>query len=142
MVLIITIYLLFIQVRVIMNIMVKEKIINEGDFDIFELKTLGSFQSHVGIAILNDFKADIVVKNVTNKSGFLAGIMRRYSKIIKNSDTMLDVQSPEKIKTDGSVTAKHVLLAEYDDDDVDVEVVGLEYFSNYSIIICRFASTV
>ena len=92
----------------------------EGDLDSFELDTLSSFQPSIGCSILNDFKTDIVSRDVTNKSGFLAGIMRRYSKIIKNSTLSAGAGQKTAAPAEAGSTAKtHDLLAGYDDDDAE-----------------------
>ena len=93
--------------------------------DSFELNTLAAFDPHVGCSILLDFKTDVVAKEVNNKSGFLAGIMRRYSKIIKKADSLVESSesTPSAAEMDVSkqtVSGVHSLLAGYDDDDVDV----------------------
>lgn len=105
-----------------LNDLVENKIIDQKDFDYFELTTLSSFQPHIGCSILSDFKTDIANKNVTNKSGFLAGIMRRYSKIVKKSESAGDSIpiSASKVDSESCGNKNHTLINGFDDDDMDI----------------------
>ena len=59
--------------------LVAKKLIKEDELDPFELTTLGTFSSEEGLEILSLFDCDNCA-GIGNKSGFLAGIMRRFSK--------------------------------------------------------------
>lgn len=104
----------------------------EGDLDSFEINTLASFEPQVGCSILLDFKTDVVNKDVSNKSGFLAGVMRRYSKVIKKSEStsgnaksrstqsLAGAEEEESEAPHSKDIKVHALLMGYDDDDADV----------------------
>ncbi|CAM9258170.1 unnamed protein product, partial [Ectocarpus fasciculatus] len=120
------------EVRELLNSIVAEGLMKVGDLDSFELDTLSSFQPSIGCSVLKDFKTDIVGRDVTNKSGFLAGIMRRYSKIIKNSTLSAEAGQNAAPTESGSTVKTHDLLAGYEDDDAE----GGEEFEEdfYSLI--------
>ena len=52
----------------------------EGEIDGHEIKTLASFNEQDALSVIGLFKDGDNLARVGNKSGFLAGIMRRYSK--------------------------------------------------------------
>lgn len=119
--------------RELLNSIVAEGLMKVGDLDSFELDTLSSFQPSIGCSVLKDFKTDIVGRDVTNKSGFLAGIMRRYSKIIKNSTLSAEAGQNAAPTESGSTVKTHDLLAGYEDDDAEGgEEVSLQIFLSRS----------
>lgn len=68
------------EVREQLDRLVVKKLIKEGELDPFELTTLGTFSAEEGLEILTNFDCDNCA-GIGNKSGFLAGIMRRFSKM-------------------------------------------------------------
>ena len=72
--------LLSVQVRAEVEGMVSRGVLKEGEIDGHEIKTLATFSEKDGISVLDLFKDGDNLSKVGNKSGFLAGIMRRFSK--------------------------------------------------------------
>lgn len=72
--------LLSVQVRSEVEGMVSRGVLKEGEIDGHEIKTLATFSERDGISVLDLFKDGDNLSKVGNKSGFLAGIMRRFSK--------------------------------------------------------------
>jgi NFACT protein C-terminal domain/Heterogeneous nuclear ribonucleoprotein Q acidic domain len=68
------------QVRSEVEGMVSRGVLKEGEIDGHEIKTLATFSEKDGISVLDLFKDGDNMSRVGNKSGFLAGIMRRFSK--------------------------------------------------------------
>ena len=91
-----------------LKILVDKKVIKEGELDTFELTTLGTFTPDEGIEILALFDCEKCA-SIGNKSGFLAGIMRRYSKNKKES-------SNERQKL---ITSNDVKVDSLDNEDED-----------------------
>ena len=60
--------------------MVSGGVLKEGEIDGHEIKTLATFSETDGISVLDLFRDGDNLSKVGNKSGFLAGIMRRFSK--------------------------------------------------------------
>lgn len=67
-------------VRDVLVDMVASGCMKEGEIDGHEIKTLASFNDFHAFAIIDLFRDGDNLSKVGNKSGFLAGIMRRYSK--------------------------------------------------------------
>ena len=67
------------EVRAQLDKLVSKKLLKESELDPFELTTLGTFSADEGLEILALFDCDNCT-GIGNKSGFLAGIMRRFSK--------------------------------------------------------------
>jgi NFACT protein C-terminal domain/Heterogeneous nuclear ribonucleoprotein Q acidic domain len=68
------------EVRSEVESMVSRGVLKEGEIDGHEIKTLATFSEKDGISVIDLFKDGDNMSKVGNKSGFLAGIMRRFSK--------------------------------------------------------------
>jgi len=75
------------QVRAALEDIISQGHMKEGEIDAFEISTLAAFKPEHGLKILELFTEDGSLQRIRNKSGFLAGIMRRYSKTIATSDS-------------------------------------------------------
>ena len=60
--------------------LISTNVLKEGEIDGHEIRTLASFSEEHALSILGLFSAGDNMSKVGNKSGFLAGIMRRFSK--------------------------------------------------------------
>lgn len=72
--------------------LVTKKLIKDDELDPFELEALGKFTPAEGLEILGLFDCDNCA-GIGNKSGFLAGIMRRFS---KNKETAMIKQRQQE----------------------------------------------
>jgi hypothetical protein len=69
-----------VSVRTVIDSLVTAGLMKEGEIDSYEIKSLASFSEDQALTILELFRDGNNLKKVGNKSGFLAGIMRRFSK--------------------------------------------------------------
>lgn len=67
-------------VRVVIEDMVSSSLLKEGELDGQEIRTLATFSETEALAVIDLFRDGENLSKVGNKSGFLAGIMRRFSK--------------------------------------------------------------
>lgn len=67
-------------VRVVIEDMVSFSLLKEGELDGQEIRTLATFSETEALAVIDLFRDGENLSKVGNKSGFLAGIMRRFSK--------------------------------------------------------------
>ena len=72
--------LLLPNVRAVVLQLITTNVLKEGEIDGHEVRTLASFSEEHALSILGLFSAGDNMSKVGNKSGFLAGIMRRFSK--------------------------------------------------------------
>jgi hypothetical protein len=66
-------------VRAVLEGIVSAGYLKPGEIDAYEMRSLAAFPSEQGVEILYLFSEGNNLKKAGNKSGFLAGIMRRYS---------------------------------------------------------------
>jgi len=92
------------EVRAEIDKLVSKKVIKEGELDSFELSTLATFTPQEGVEILRLFDCDNALK-IGNKTGFLAGIIRRFSKkkIAVTEEKHFQTQEPERDEEDGGL---------------------------------------
>ena len=67
-------------VRVVIEDMVSSSLLKEGELGGQEIRTLATFSETEALAVIDLFRDGENLSKVGNKSGFLAGIMRRFSK--------------------------------------------------------------
>ena len=99
-------------VRSVLEGMVSSNLLKEGELDGQEIRTLATFSETEALAVIDLFRDGENLSKVGNKSGFLAGIMRRFSKESQAAaESSKSVSSSSKIRDEGALIA---------DDDVAV----------------------
>jgi hypothetical protein len=93
------------EVADIINNIILDGLLKESEIDAFEIRCLASFSSVQGVAILNLFREGKNLLKVGNKSGFLAGIMRRFTKdetmpVMVDSDKVVPEENSIEEETD------------------------------------------
>lgn len=135
------------NVRDVVIQMVLSSVLKEGEIDGHEIKTLASFSESHALSILELFSAGDNMSKIGNKSGFLAGIMRRFSKEsaaatavaassscmsnsiansngVKNSNSNSNSSGGDEIqlsKEGAEALDSHINVTEREDEEVDVE---------------------
>jgi len=99
--------------------LVRKKLIKDGELDPFELTTLGTFSPEEGLEILSLFDCENCT-GIGNKSGFLAGIMRRFSKNKEKNIIKQRQQEQAKVNLQGEDIQNSENFEE-DDDALDLE---------------------
>ena len=83
-------------VRGAMHELITSQNIKEGEIDSFEIKSLSSLKESDGLAVLQLFKEGFIAKGkIGNKSGFLAGILRRFNK--EKRDVVIPTSTSEAL---------------------------------------------
>lgn len=101
-------------VRSVLEGMVSSSVLKEGELDGQEIRTLATFSEVEALAVIDLFRDGENLSKVGNKSGFLAGIMRRFSK-----DSQAAAESSKSVSSSSKIRDEGALIA---DDDAAVSV--------------------
>jgi hypothetical protein len=92
-------------VRAVLEGIIGSGFLKAGELDSYEMKSLAAFPSEQGVEILYLFSEGSNLKKAGNKSGFLAGIMRRYSASAATKKTDTDKGAVQKVPAAGAEDA-------------------------------------
>jgi hypothetical protein len=118
--------LLFPQVQDIIKNFIKDGIIKENEIDCYEIETLASFSIDHAIVILDLFKNHEDLGNISNKSGFLSGIMRRLRKDMESRSIQEKEIELDYIDNSNQIDEQVLLEEETTEDGVELEVNEIE----------------
>ena len=99
-------------VRSVLEEMVSSSLLKEGELDGQEIRTLATFSEVEALAVIDLFRDGENLSKVGNKSGFLAGIMRRFSK-----ESRAAAESSKSVSSSSKIRDEDALIA---DDDAAV----------------------
>jgi hypothetical protein len=109
-------------VRAVLEGIIGSGFLKAGEIDAYEMKSLAAFPSEQGVEILYLFSEGSNLKKAGNKSGFLAGIMRRYSASAANKKPDTEkgaAQKPPAAGGEGSGLPAGVADADKEDSEDD-----------------------
>ena len=115
-------------VRVVIEDMVSSSLLKEGELDGQEIRTLATFSEKEALAVIDLFRDGENLSKVGNKSGFLAGIMRRFSK-----DTQAAAVSSKAVSSSSKARSADALTSDDEEgvscgttapDDTDPAIQG------------------
>jgi NFACT protein C-terminal domain/Heterogeneous nuclear ribonucleoprotein Q acidic domain len=93
-------------VRVVIEDMVSSSLLKEGELDGQEIRTLATFSEKDALAVIDLFRDGENLSKVGNRSGFLAGIMRRFSKDAQAAAVSSKaVSSSSKVRSTDALTS-------------------------------------